>query len=307
MVSSRHCRVTVPATSANLGSGFDTLAVALDLHLTVTAHRRPQDTLTATYRGPQPNSVPLDSSNLIFRALSEGLARVGERPSGLHLSIDSEIPIGVGLGSSAAAIVSGLLIAGLLSEEMKGREDILELAAASEGHPDNVAAALLGGFVAAVDTGSGVLARRADLDLDLNFIVVTPEEPLSTQTSRAVLPDSYDRADAVWNLQRVALLTASFFSGGSGLRPELFQDRLHQSHRAALVPGLAECLATRHPDLLGVFLSGAGSSVVAVARSSEVQIAQLLTDAFSSAGVSSRSRLLKPDNLGARSQMVAGV
>jgi len=299
-------QVTVPATSANLGSGFDTAAVGLDLHLRLTARRTPGPELTATYRGPQPAAVPLDGSNLIFRAMAAGLDRGGEVPLGLHLNIDSDIPIGVGLGSSAAATVAGLLLAGLLSEDRASSELILELAAAIEGHPDNVAAALLGGFVVAADTGSGILARRADLDLDLKFVVVTPEQPLSTRLSRAVLPDSYDRKDVVWNLQRVALLTASLFSGGSGLRPELFEDRLHQSQRATLVPGLAECLEARHSDLLGVFLSGAGSSVVAVARKSTEEIAALLIDAFSSAGVSSVSRVLAPDNLGAHGQLVAG-
>jgi homoserine kinase len=224
----------------------------------------------------------------------------GEDSGGVRLLVQSEIPIGVGLGSSAAALVAGVLIGAELEGGVRSKKALLEVAARLEGHPDNAAAALLGGFVVAAQTSSEVLTRRTELPPELRFVVATPAVALPTSASRAVLPASYDRQDVIWNLQRAALLTATFFSDPLRLSPELFSDRLHQVHRAPLVPGISDCLDVRHPDLLGVFLSGAGSSVVGVVRGSEAEVGDLFQEAFAGAGISASTRVASGDNLGAR-------
>jgi homoserine kinase len=224
---------------------------------------------------------------------------------GLQITVSSQIPIGVGLGSSAAAIVTGLLIGAQIHGTSLSDADLLALATEMEGHPDNVAAAYLGGFVVAATNGDPevVLSRRTDLPADLRFIVSIPDRALATELSRAALPPSYSRGDAVHNLQRVALLVAGAFSGDFDFSPELFDDRLHQPQRGALIPGAAACLALRHPDLLGVFLSGAGSSVIAIARRSTQEIAELMQRTFAAAGVSACSITLGADNLGAKGHL----
>jgi homoserine kinase len=179
--------------------------------------------------------------------------------------------------------------------------DAARLATEIEGHPDNVAAALLGGFVvAATPEGKGdVLVSRAIVSPDLDFIAVIPDVPLPTEKARAVLPAQYSRRDVVANLQRTALLAARFFTGGE-LSPDLFADRLHQPYRAPLVAGIAECLAFRHPGLAGMFLSGAGSAVMAIARHSPREIADALIAEFRRKGTGARVLLLKAENRGAQ-------
>ncbi len=144
-----------------------------------------------------------------------------------------------------------------------------------------------------------MLVAKAGVSESLHFVAVIPEVPLPTEKARAVLPAQYSRRDVVANLQRTALLTASFFSGGE-LSPELFRDALHQPYRSPLVPGIAECLAFRHPDLAGVFLSGAGSAVMAVARHSAAEIGDALVREFGRMGTGAKALLLKADNRGAR-------
>ena len=219
----------------------------------------------------------------------------------VRLDVQNEIPLGVGLGSSAAAIVAGILLANELCGSKLSPADVLRLAAEIEGHPDNVAAALHGGFVvaAAPQDAANVLVSKAEVSAALDFVAVIPEVPLPTEKARAALPAQYSRADVVANLQRTALLAARFFSGGE-LSPELFHDALHQPYRSPLVPGIAECLAFRHPGLAGVFLSGAGSAVMAIARHSSAEIGAALVREFQGKGTRARAVVLKADNRGAR-------
>src|SRR5437870_5610061 len=152
---------------------------------------------------------------------------------------------------------------------------------------------------AAPQESGNVLIAKADVSANLDFVAVVPEVPLPTEKARAVLPAQYSRRDVVANLQRTAVLAARFFSGGE-LSPELFRDALHQPYRSPLVPGIAECLAFRHAGLAGVFLSGAGSAVMAIARHSAAEIGDALVAEFGRNGTPARALLLKADNRGAR-------
>lgn len=290
----------VPASSANVGCAFDCAAIALGLYLRVSATPI-QSGLELNYSGANAGQVPSDKSNLLVKAMERSAAANGVPLPSLRLDVQNEIPLGVGLGSSAAAIVAGILLANELCGSKLSQMEILRLAVEIEGHPDNVAAALHGGFVvaAAPQDAANVLFSKADVSAALDFVAIIPDVPLPTEKARAVLPAHYSRADVVANLQRAALLTARFFSGGE-LSPELFRDALHQPYRSPLVPGIAECLAFRHAGLAGVFLSGAGSAVMAIARHSAAEIGAALVAEFGRKGTQARAISLKADNRGAR-------
>lgn len=290
--------VTVPATSANLGCAFDCAAIALGLHLRVSAAL--DEGFEVVYRGANPDLIATDENNLIVKAMLHSAADFGAKLNGAQLTVDNPIPLGVGLGSSASAIVAGIVLGASLCEIKIDAPTALRLAAQIEGHPDNVAAAVYGGMVVAMNSeeSDGVLVAKTEVSQALDFVVVTPDVPLPTEKARAVLPAQYLRKDVVANLQRTALLTASFFSGRD-LSPEMFLDRLHQPYRSPLVPGITQCLDYRHEGLAGIFLSGAGSSVMAIARHSAAQIGEALVEEFRRQGVGAEARVLKADNRGA--------
>jgi homoserine kinase len=293
--------IVVPATSANLGCGFDCAALAVNLHMKVRGRLGKKPGFRIRYSGPHVERIPLDDSNLVVRAARSAAERAGTPLAGGEIEIENEIPIAAGLGSSAAAIVAGILLAARQLGQPLDADTIVELACRIEGHPDNVAAACHGGMVvAAEEAGGRVRVARAALPEDLALVAVVPDFELTTERAREVLPASYQRRDAVHNLQRFALLVATCFAGEFRLSPELFGDRLHQPFRAPLVPGLEACFALRHPDLLGVFLSGAGSSVLAIARGSAAEIGDRLAGEFKRHGLGARIFLLRPENRGAK-------
>jgi len=298
--------VVVPATSANLGCAFDCAAIALGLYVRVSAKPR-ESGFEVIYRGTNPDQVSVGDDNLIVKSMLRCAADLKMRLPGARLEVDNQIPLGVGLGSSAAAIVAGIALGAALCGTKIDAASALRLATQIEGHPDNVAAAIYGGMVVAMTTEApaDVFVSRADVSEDLDFVVVVPDVPLPTEKARAVLPAQYSRKDVVGNLQRTALLTACFFSGKIP-SPELFRDRLHQPYRSPLVPGIEQCLAYRHDGLAGIFLSGAGSSVMAIARHSALQIGKGLVEEFRRQGVGARELILKADNRGAEVSDFAG-
>ena len=283
-----------------MGCAFDSAAIALGLYLRVSAAPK-ESGWELRYSGAGADQIPRDKTNLVVKAMERAAAASGAPLPSVRLDVQNEIPLGVGLGSSAAAIVAGLLLANEFCGSKLAPADVLRLAIEIEGHPDNVAAALHGGFVVAAapqDSGN-VLIAKAEVSPSLDFVAVVPEVPLPTEKARAVLPAQYSRSDVVANLQRTALLAARFFSGGE-LSPELFRDALHQPYRSPLVPGIAECLAFQHAGSAGVFLSGAGSAVMAIARHSAAEIGDALVAEFRRTGTPARALLLKADNRGAR-------
>lgn len=253
--------VRVPASSANLGPGFDALGIALGVYLECRFRRA--DRLSVTAKGRDAELISTGEDNLIWQtALAVGdNARLPVAP--IELQIYNDIPLGKGLGSSAAALTAGVFIADhLLGLHWKPLR-ILDEAARLEGHPDNVAACILGSIVAsAIDSGGVARAVRLELPQRFGVAIVVPDFVLPTSKARAVLPVEYTRQDAIFNVQRAALLIAALATGAAAAFPAALEDRLHQPYRIALVPGLDEILKLRAPGLLGCALSGAGPSIL---------------------------------------------
>jgi homoserine kinase len=291
--------VRVPATSANLGCAFDCAALALGLYLDLHITPRKDREITVQYRGETPERIATDESNLIARTIRETL-KSWNKPKGFDLEIDNQIPVGVGLGSSAAAIVGALAACHWLADTTLFDEQLISLASKLEGHPDNVAAAWHGGFTVSLQHGERVLAYSCPVPDTLKLVLVIPDYAMPTEQARAVLPAQYSRADAVNNLQRAVALAAQLFSGKADFHRAFFHDRWHQPYRAPLIPGLQEVLELRHPDLLGICLSGAGPGVLAFVRANAVEIGEAIRDLLSKQGIQSQPYCVAADNLGAK-------
>jgi homoserine kinase len=270
-------QVSVPASSANLGPAFDTMGLALDLRLRATVSEA-QAYCLRFVEGPH---APTHQgfADEIERGLS---AILGTQRPGIEIAVDNPIPLGKGLGSSAAAGVLGASIAARLVEPEVDERTLTQIVTDLEGHPDNALPALLGGIVVAAQRGEDAPSYlRFEPPAGVRAIVAIPNIELPTAEARAILPELYRKEDAVYNVQRAALLAASFASGDlSNLRVAM-GDRFHQPYRAAFVPGLADCLRIDLPGLLGIALSGAGPSVLALCSSNGPAIANAMRDAFS--------------------------
>ncbi|MBV9759803.1 MAG: homoserine kinase [Acidobacteriaceae bacterium] len=268
--------IQVPGSIANIGPGFDTLAVAVQLYLRLQVTVRDgANTLDFEFLNGKP-----DGENYIERAFRFLTRQRPESFPSLLVRVESEIPPKAGLGSSAAATVAGLRLYETIAEPLPG-PGLLNAASALENHPDNVAASLLGGLAISCQLPDrSVFAVRLPWPESLSFIVLTPDHPLPTLESRKVLPRFVSREDAVFNLQRVALLLHAVHRGEFSLLREALRDRLHQPSRCKLVPGLSRALELEHPDLLGVCLSGAGPSIVALAQGNFSAVEELLEEAF---------------------------
>ena len=272
-------RVRVPASSANLGPGFDALGLALSVYLECTW--TPAPVLTIEARGRDAELISLGLDNLIWATALRVAADLGETLTPIHLLIDNDIPLGKGLGSSAAALTAGVIIAEQLLGLHWKPPRILDEAARIEGHPDNVAACVLGSIVAsAIDSGGVAHAVRLELAPQYDCAVVVPDFALATTKARAVLPATYSKADAIFNTQRSALLIAALITGTTSAFPTALEDRFHQPYRAPLVPGLEEILRLRAPGLLGCCLSGAGPSVLVFYEKGAGSVAGLAREIF---------------------------
>jgi homoserine kinase len=273
------CQLRVPASSANLGPGFDALGLALGVYL--ECRFRQSEQLEIRVSGRDASLIAVDASNLIWRTAETVAADVGEKLPPIELEIRNDIPLGKGLGSSAAALTAGVVIADRLLGLHWRPLRILNEAARIEGHPDNVAACVLGSIVtSAIDSGGSARAIRLDLPPAFAVAVVVPDFDLPTTQARAVLPECYSRADAVFNVQRAALLVAALATGTTSAFPTALEDRYHQAYRAPLVPGLAEVLKLRAPGLLGCVLSGAGPSILVFHERGYEHVCDLVRQVF---------------------------
>jgi homoserine kinase len=269
----------VPASSANLGPGFDALGLALSIYL--ECRFRPAEALTVRAAGRDAAEIPTTGKNLIWQTALAVARDTGERLPFVELEIKNDIPLGKGLGSSAAALTAGVVIADRLLGLGWKPLRILDEAARIEGHPDNVAACVLGSIVAsATDAHGETRAVRIDLPAKMNLAVVVPDFQLPTSMARAVLPETVSRADAVFNVQRAALLVAALATGSTTAFPTALEDRLHQPYRAPLIPGMEEILRLRAPGLLGCALSGAGPSILVFYERGCEQVCDLVRQIF---------------------------
>ena len=299
--------VTVPATTANLGPGFDCLGLALNLHNTVT-FRPAERGLQVTVAGEGAEAIPTDESNLVFRAAQQLFALVGRKPAGLIIEQNNCIPASSGLGSSASAVVAGLAGANALLDAGLSQAALLDMAAGMEGHADNVAPAILGGLVLSNSLNQpGEPARFHTEQIPTpgyNVVLVLPDVALLTRDARALLPNQISRADAIFNISRMGLLIRALMVGNYEKLALAMQDRLHQPYRTPLIPGFqAAVRAAQGHGAVATALSGAGPSLIAFCQTNHQQIATDIQAAFSAAGISSRSWLLKSDANGCRVQI----
>ncbi len=253
--------VRTPASSANLGPGFDSLGLSVPLYTTLTV--TPGERTEVVPLGPELAGTPADDSNYVYRAMLLVARHTGQPLPPARVEIRTEVPLARGLGSSAAALVAGIVAANRLLGSPLDDRAVLDVAAREEGHPDNVAPALFGGIVVATLDKLGTHYVRLDPPEHLGVTVLVPDFELSTSKARAVLPREYSRADTIHALSHAALLAAALAQGRLELLQHAMQDYIHQVWRAPLVPGLSDILDDAHRyGALGAALSGAGPTVL---------------------------------------------
>ena len=259
--------VRVPGTSANCGPGFDCFGLAATIYNDLDLTLLEDETLTIEANGDGAETIPTDDKNIVWRAARMVIERSGngEKFKGGVLRMENRIPMSRGLGSSAAAIVAGLFAANEILGKPFNRNDILKFATEIEGHPDNVAPAIFGGFTVSTVDYRGQVQTFAFLPkIKLKLIVAVPDFPLSTRIARQVLPKSVPLKDAVFNVGRASMLIAALINGKEKFLAGAFDDALHQPYRTKLVPGMQEVFsAGKKAGALGVCLSGAGPCVIA--------------------------------------------
>ena len=260
-------KIQVPATSANLGSGFDALGLALTLYNRVWMEE--SDIIDITTKDDV--VVPTDETNLIYWAAKRLYEECGQKLPGLKIIQENNIPMASGLGSSSACIVAGLLGANRLIGSPLSQNDLINLAAAIEGHPDNTTPAISGGLVASAVEADRVYSVSVPVSEKIRFAAFHPPFELKTEASRSVLPDQYSRTDAVYNLSRSALMTASLFSGKTENLRVAVQDQIHQPYRLGLIQdGDTVFRLSYELGSLGPYISGAGPTIIALIDSSAV-------------------------------------
>jgi len=292
--------VYVPSTGANMGPGFDCMGIALDLWNELHAELAEQTEVHIEGYGV--DTLPRDDSNLVLACMRLLYERCDRTLPALKLHLVNRIPVAAGLGSSAAALVGGLLIANALLDSPFTRSEILRIAVEDEGHPDNVAPAFLGGAMLAYLHEDGVTHVHLPLRDNFTFAVVTPSFPLLTETARSVLPPYVSRADAVFNVAHASFLTAALTTGNVPLLRRALTDKLHQDARKSLIPGFDDVVkSAQEAGAIGTVLSGAGPTLLAFAEGvpQAETVAAAMVQAFAKAGYPSTANILPPATLGA--------
>jgi len=289
--------VFVPATTANLGPGFDCLGLALNLHNRITFQSKSEG-ISISVRGEGEELIPRDRSNLVLRAAEVAFEHIGRRPPGLHIDLENHIPIYSGLGSSAAAVLGGIVAANSLVDGDLEKDELLTIATNVEGHPDNVTPAMYGGLTLSFMDGEDFIVEQLTVP-QMEVVFVLPEIRLATIKARAALPDKVPLSDAVYNMGRLGLLITALAAADFGKLSLAMKDRLHQPFRQSLIPGLNEVFgAGKRAGAAGVVISGAGPGVVAFASDHHSLIAESMVRAFADSGLASRSWVLSIDKYG---------
>jgi len=286
----------VPATTANLGPGFDSLGMALDMYNYITMAET--DTgLTIKVEGSGAEKISKDTSNLVYKAAAQVFQKVGYKPKGLQINLQNNIPLARGLGSSAAAIIGGMVAANHISGSKLDYDQILHMATCMEGHPDNVAPALLGGIVVCAQLEGETVYRRIQPPVNLTTVVAIPDYELSTEKARNALPAKVPLGDAVYNLSRVSLLVWAFANSDMELMGKVMEDKLHQPYRMHLIPGMHN--VTKAAIEMGAYslvLSGAGPALIAFCTSNNAMaIGEAMKIAFEKSGAECAIKILRPE------------
>ena len=292
-----YAEVRVPATTANLGPGFDCLGMALDVWNTV---RLETGGTGVTVSGEGDGSLSLGRDNLVYQAAESLFRAIGKPVPRLSLTCENAVPLGRGLGSSSAAAVGGLVAANALCESPLSDDEVLALAVEIEGHPDNVTPALLGGCRIVVADGDELVTAPVPLARDLYAVLFVPAQQMPTQQARGLLSSTVSRADAVFNMGRAALLVNALSTGDISLLRTATQDRLHQPARGVLFPAMARIIrAALDAGAAGAFLSGAGSTILALTEDREMTVGYEMADMADKAGVPGEVKVTKVSPQGA--------
>lgn len=302
MLGSKRVRVRVPATTANCGPGFDTLGIACDLYNEMELELSDsKDFVRISVSGDGADSLPTNEHNLVLRSVRTVLDRNQCSGLGVRLNLLNRIPLSRGLGSSSSAIIGGLVAANTALDLPFSNDELLDMATQIEGHPDNVAPALFGGFTISVVQGERIVCLRMKVPQDLKLVVCIPDFKLSTHKARQAIPAVVPHQDAVFNVSRAALLVGAMATGQTKYLMDALEDRLHQPYRAPLIPGMDEVFAAgRRSGALGVAMSGAGPSIMAYTQEKADDVGKAMVQAFQAYDISSRYLQLNVDYEGAK-------
>lgn len=300
--------IQIPASTTNLGAGFDTLGLALRLFLKVEIEASNHGGQELLLKGEGASELPRDHNNLIWRVARRVFDGEGRAVPCLQLAILNQVPLARGLGSSAAAIVAGISCFEACTGIELSQEKFFSYGFEFESHPDNLTAARYGGFtVSCVGEPGRVTFSRSTVSPQLKILVTVPEFQLQTEKARAALPGTLSLRDAIFNIQRSSLTVAALLNSQFHLLHESMRDKVHQPYRAPLIPGFEEILSLNQTNivgLLGVCLSGAGPSVLAFASENLSEIYQRIAGIFAKYGIQSRALELEVDNDGRTIQEV---
>lgn len=292
-------KIKIPATSANMGAGFDSLGTALTLYNYVWAEEIDEG-LKIEIKDKTAEFLATDEKNLVYRSMKTLFDRVGYEPKGIHLVLENNIMITRGLGSSSAGIVGGLIAANEISGAKLSSDELLDVAAEIEGHPDNVAPAILGGMTVNVSDRGKIKYVKTKVPQELSFAAFVPEFYLATKKSRSILPKNVSMRDAVYNTGRSTLLMASIMTGKYENIRTAVGDKLHQRYRKRLIPNIDDLFREAYGmGALGVYLSGAGPTVIAIMQGDTQKFETKLNDFLAKKMDNWHLHMLKADNEGA--------